>query len=180
VDVPLGDHLCDESDDPNIACAFPCSLLSCSWTGDDVEYCRSLVGDSQHSIYDNWTPSDARQEDWIALDFGGAINPPDFADIPMGAFLGAGDDLPGPYVAWDARDPRAVVDFNGTAPFPLALAFHAPQQVNVAPVFACGGAAGAIALLGQLHQRARQVAGYEVDKDPHPSTSVCASGSVSA
>jgi serine/threonine protein kinase len=74
VDVPLGDHLCDESDDPNIACAFPCSLLSCSWTGDEVEYCRSLVGDSQHSIYDNWTPSDARQEDWIALDFGGAIN----------------------------------------------------------------------------------------------------------
>jgi hypothetical protein len=83
------------------------------------------------------------------VDFGGAINPPDFADIPMGAFLGAGDDLPGPYVAWDARDPRAVVDFNGTAPFPLALAFHAPQQVNVAPVFACGGAAGAIALLGE-------------------------------
>jgi len=77
------------------------------------------------------------------------VNPPDFADIPTGPFLGAGLALPGAYVAWDPRAPRAV-DFGDAAPFPLALAFHAPQQVNVAPVFsACGGAAGAIALLGE-------------------------------
>jgi exosortase/archaeosortase family protein len=49
------------------------------------------------------------------------------------------------------EEPKArAVDFDDAAPFPLALAFHAPQQVNVAPVFsACGGAAGAVALLGE-------------------------------
>ena len=75
----------------------------------------------------------------------------DFSTVnPRGAFLGAGLALPGPYVAWDPRLPRAVVDFNDTAGFPLALAFHAPQQVHAAPVFrACGGAPGAIALLGE-------------------------------
>jgi hypothetical protein len=78
-----------------------------------------------------------------------AINPPDFADVPRGPFLGAGRGLPSAYVAWDAQDWRAV-DFSDAAAFPLALAFHSPQQVNVAPVFsACGGAAGAIALLGE-------------------------------
>jgi hypothetical protein len=80
---------------------------------------------------------------------GGVTNPRDFADIPQGPFLGAGLALPGAYVAWDPRVVQ-VVDFNDGAPFPLALAYHAPQQVNLAPVFgACGRATGAVALLGE-------------------------------
>lgn len=79
-----------------------------------------------------------------------AMNPPDFADIPRGPFLGSGLALPSAYIAWDAQHPGVVVDFSVSSPFPLVLAFHTPQQVNAAPVFhVCGGATSAIALLGE-------------------------------
>jgi hypothetical protein len=86
------------------------------------------------------------------------LNPSDFSDFPRGAFLGSGVELPGAYVAWDPQSAGPqLTDFNDTAFFPLTLAFHLPQQVNIAPVFSlCGGGgagggsgSGAIVLLGE-------------------------------
>jgi serine/threonine protein kinase len=74
LDISLGDQWCDENDDGNRACAFPCSLASCSWRGSDIEYCLSLVGDSAFSVYENYDDFNPTAVDWIVLDFGAPIN----------------------------------------------------------------------------------------------------------
>jgi hypothetical protein len=77
----------------------------------------------------------------------GALNPQDFADVPTGAFLGAGAELQAPYVSWDPQSTGpTVTPWSEQAPFNLSLAQRSPQQVNLAPVF-CG--AGGISLLGE-------------------------------
>ena len=77
-----------------------------------------------------------------------ALNPQDFADVPLGAFLGAGAELQAPYVAWDPQSAGpAVAPWSEQAPFNLSLAQRSPQQVNLAPVFC--GPGGGIALLGE-------------------------------
>ena len=85
------------------------------------------------------------------IDFN-SLNPSDFADFPLGAFLGSGVELPSAYIAWDSQSvgPPQLIDFNDTALFPLTLAYHMPQQINFAPVFSmCAGGGGAIVLLGE-------------------------------
>ena len=62
-------------------------------------------------------------------------NPPDFASIPEGAFLGAGDAFPcGAWVAWDRANASAAAPFSDAAPIALPLAQLAPSQWNVAPL----------------------------------------------
>ena len=80
-----------------------------------------------------------------------ALNPPDFADVPTGAFLGAGTELQAPYYAWDPQSAGpALASWSEAAPFNLSLAQRSPQQVNLAPVFcAAGTGATPLALLGE-------------------------------
>ena len=62
-------------------------------------------------------------------------NPPDFASIPVGSFLGGGGDFPcGSWVAWDRGDPRVAAHFSATAPVMLPLDPLSPSQWNVAPI----------------------------------------------
>jgi len=88
------------------------------------------------------------------VDLGGAPGAltPDFADVPLGKYLGAGAGLAStPLVVWDPLSAGpAVAAFSEAAPFALALAQRAPQQANVAPAL-CDGA---IALLGEAGKAA--------------------------
>jgi hypothetical protein len=74
-----------------------------------------------------------------------ASNPPDFASVPGGAFLGAGDALPscGGWVAWDRAAPASAQPFSDAAPISLPLAPLSPAQWNVAPLV------GGLAVLGE-------------------------------
>ena len=74
----------------------------------------------------------------------GATNPPDFATMPSGSFLGAGDALPcSAYVAWDRAAPAAALPFSEAAPLALPLQPLQPAHWNFAPIV------GGLAFLGE-------------------------------
>ena len=87
--------------------------------------------------------------DWAQPQQGGGAgcaapsNPPDFASVPAGAFLGAGDELCGAWVAWDRANATLAARFSSEAPIALPLAPLAPAQWGVAPLV------DGLALLGE-------------------------------
>ena len=66
-------------------------------------------------------------------------NPSDFASMPTGSFLGAGEAFPSActgsaYVAWDRAAPTAATSFSQAAPLHLPLMPLRPAQWNIAPM----------------------------------------------
>lgn len=98
----------------------------------------------------SWSANDAPSHALTTADFapivdGECATPADFADIPCGSFLGAGNTLSGDYVAWDPLSTATPVLFGaGYPPFSLSLASHVAAIAHVAPVWP-----GGIALLGE-------------------------------